>query len=107
MLEDFGLAAALQALAEETPQLALGELPAGRFPEPVELAAYHLVAETLRGVPEGEVAVSARSTGTTLIVDVSPPDGPLTDAEDRIGALGGRLVRDDGGILRAELPCES
>jgi signal transduction histidine kinase len=36
MLEDFGLAAALQALAEETARLALGELPAGRFPEPVE-----------------------------------------------------------------------
>jgi hypothetical protein len=31
----------------------------------------------------------------------------LIDAEDRIGALGGSLVRDDGEKLRAELPCES
>jgi signal transduction histidine kinase len=107
MLEDFGLAAALQALGEETPRLALGELPAGRFPQPVESAAYHLVTEMLRGLPEGQVTVSARSTGAALVVDVSPPDGPLIDAEDRIGALGGSLVRDDGETLRAELPCES
>jgi hypothetical protein len=65
------------------------------------------VTETLRGISEGDVAVSARSTGTTLVVDVCPPDSPLTHAEDRIGALGGRLFRDDGGKLRAELPCES
>jgi signal transduction histidine kinase len=105
MLEDFGLAAALQALAEETPRLALGDLPPDRFPAPVESAAYHLVAETLRCVPERQVTVSARHAGTTLVLDVCPPDGPLIDAEDRIGALGGRLVRDGRATLRAELPC--
>jgi signal transduction histidine kinase len=105
MLEDFGLAAALEALAEETPRLALGDLPSDRFPAPVESAAYHLVAETLRCAPERQVTVSARHAGTTLTLDVCPPDGPLIDAEDRIGALGGRLVREDRATLRAELPC--
>ena len=105
MLEDFGLAAALQALAEETPRLALGDVPPDRFPGPVESAAYHLVAETLRCVPDRPVSVSARHAGTTLVVDVCPQDGPLIDAEDRIGALGGRLVRDGDAMLRAELPC--
>jgi len=105
MLEDFGLAAALEALAEETPRLALGALSPDRFPGPVESAAYHLVAETLRCVPERQVTVSASHTGTTLLLDVGPQDGPLIDAEDRIGALGGRLVRNGDATLRAELPC--
>jgi signal transduction histidine kinase len=109
MLEDGGLAAALQALGEDVPRLALGELPAGRLPAAAESAAYHLVAETLRGAPTGRVKVSARLAGTLLVVDVQPEAGlteSIVDAEDRIGGLGGRLIDEDGRVIRAELPCE-
>jgi hypothetical protein len=108
MLEDGGLAAALHALAEDAPRLTLGDLPHGRFPAAIESAAYHLVTETLRQVRDGGVAVRGGVEGTTLALEVAPETGApdkLTDAEDRIGALGGRLVDEDAGVLRAELPC--
>jgi signal transduction histidine kinase len=108
MLEDAGLAAALHALAEDAPRLSVGEVPTSRFPATTESAAYHLVRETLRQVRDGRVAVCAGVEGTTLTLEVSPENGTaeqLIDAVDRIGALGGRLVREDGGVLRAELPC--
>ena len=108
MLEDGGLAAALNALAEDAPRLTVGDLPHGRFAPATESAAYHLVTETLRQVCDGDVAVRGGVEGTTLALEVEPETGApnkLTDAEDRIGALGGRLVREDAGVLRAELPC--
>jgi signal transduction histidine kinase len=108
MLEDAGLAAALNALAEDAPRLMVGDLPCGRFPAAIESAAYHLVTETLREVRDGDVAVRGGVEGTTLALEVAPETGApnkLTAAEDRIGALGGRLIHETAGMLRAELPC--
>jgi signal transduction histidine kinase len=107
LLEDRGLTAALNALAEDAPRLSVGDLPTDRAPTGVEAAAYHLVTEALRATPSGRVAVRGALDGTTLSIEVAPEAGApesLIDAEDRIGALGGRLAWHDGRLL-AELPC--
>jgi signal transduction histidine kinase len=107
ILEHEGLAAAVEALAEEEPRLRLGELPAQRLAVPVESAAYHVVAEILRRAPQTPIAASARVDDGRLVLELEPaPDDPLVDLEDRVGALDGRLIARAGG-LRVELPCGS
>ena len=109
VLSDQGLAAALEALAEGVPRLALGELPAERFDAAVETAAYVAVTEALRQGEPGRVAVSARRADGRLALELDserPLDGSLLDLEDRIGALGGSLAIDAGRLL-VELPCAS
>jgi len=106
ILDQDGLTAAVEALAEEVPRLRLGELPRERLATPVESAAYHLVAEVLRR-SDGPVWASARRDGERLVLEVEPaPEGRLVDLEDRVGALDGRLVIGDRR-LRVELPCAS
>jgi hypothetical protein len=113
ILEQSGLAAALGALAEETPRLVLGELPDGRVPAAVESAAYQLVVETLRAAPDGSVEVRGQLTAGQLALEVASDTARLDsviDIEDRIGALDGRLTVQQSGshtTLVAELPCES
>jgi signal transduction histidine kinase len=107
ILEQDGLAAAVEALAEEAPRLRLGELPAQRLAAPVESAAYHVVAEILRRLPHTPIATSARLDGGWLVLELEPvPEDPLVDLEDRVGALDGRLVAGARGV-RVELPCGS
>jgi signal transduction histidine kinase len=109
VLTNEGLGAALEVLAEQTPRLLTGALPDGRFPAPVESAAYFVVSEALRRAPSGDVTVDARRDGGRLVVDVRAKTeltGEPTAIEDRVGALGGALIA-DGRHLRAELPCES
>jgi signal transduction histidine kinase len=109
VLSNEGLGAALEVLAERTPRLVTGALPDGRFPAPVESAAYFVVAEALRRGPNGEVAIDARREVDRLVVEVRA-EAELTEEataiEDRVGALGGALIA-DGRHLRAELPCGS
>ena len=109
VLSDQGLAAALEALAEGVPRLALGTLPAERFDAAVETAAYAAVTETLRQGEPGRLAVSASHTDGKLSLELAcerPLDGPLLDLEDRIGALGGSLAIEAGRLV-VELPCAS
>jgi signal transduction histidine kinase len=107
ILEQEGLAAAVEALAEDAPRLRLGELPEQRLAAPVESAAYHVVAEVLRRVPQTVVAARARLADGRLVLELEPaPEDPLVDLADRVGALDGRLVAGAGG-LRVELPCGS
>jgi signal transduction histidine kinase len=113
-LAEEGLAAGLEALAEGNPSLVLGSLPEQRFAPSIESAAYFVVAETLKRSRGGHAAVEASGTDGLLVVDVESDTGPpeeLTDLEDRIGALDGRLAveRTPGGgtRIRAELPCVS
>jgi signal transduction histidine kinase len=110
-LQESGLAAALLALGESDPRLLVEELPQERSPAAAEFAAYQVVAETLRRVPDGGVVVRGRREGGHLVVEVEADRGPATvvNLEDRIGALDGRLSVEDGTrtTLRAELPCES
>ena len=93
-----------------------------RLPEPVELAAFFLVAEALANIAKhahaSSAAVDLSREGRHLIVEVSD-DGVggaatergtgLRGLADRIEALGGRLQvwspPGKGTRLRAEIPC--
>jgi signal transduction histidine kinase len=112
-LTEEGLGAALQALAEAASiSLTLARLPKGRFDPQVEAAAYFVVAETLKRSRPRRVAVDAAPADRRLVVEVEidqqlPEE--LTDLEDRVGALDGRLFVQHGPRgevrIRAELPC--
>jgi signal transduction histidine kinase len=112
-LTEEGLGAALEALAEQTPgPLALGRLPQERFDPKVEAAAYFVVAETLKRTRPQRAAVDTTRADGQLVVEVQTdqqPPGELTDLEDRVGALDGRLLvqaAPGGGTrIRVELPC--
>jgi signal transduction histidine kinase len=111
-LADEGLAVAVETLAESSPgRIALRGLPEARLDGAVEAAAYFVIAETLRRARATSATVTARRRGDTLVVELEAdavPDEPLTDLEDRVGALDGTLevVREEGRTrMRAELPC--
>ena len=113
VLADEGLAAAIEALAEEgRVPIRVGPLPERRFDARVESAAYTVVAEAVRSATGG-LTVRAEHAEGTLAVDVETEghDGlDVLGLRDRIGALDGRLeVADDGGrvSIHAELPCGS
>lgn len=104
-----GLKPALEALADRSPRLVIGELPAERFAAPVESAAYFVVAESLRRSSDGDVAVSARRNNGRLLIDLETAGdsvGSSTDLEDRVGAVGGTLTS-TAHHLSVELPCAS
>jgi signal transduction histidine kinase len=107
VLTDEGLAAAVEALAEDVP-LRVGDLPQERFSPVVETAAYLVVAETAKA---GAASVRAERREGALVVDVEAEAEPeeLVDLEDRVGALDGCLDVEqdaDGGVrIRAEIPC--
>ena len=105
-----GLAAALEALAEETAApLRITALPQERFSPAVETAAYLVIAETVRAGPS---RVSATRRDGVLVVDVETEaePGSLVDLEDRVGALDGTLAvtpAQGGRVrIRADIPCE-
>jgi signal transduction histidine kinase len=112
-LAEEGLGAALEALAEQasTP-LALGPLPRERFEPKVEAAAYFVVVETLKRSRPGRAKVDAAQGDGWLVLELvtdQPPPQELTDLEDRVGALDGRLLAQPsptgGADIRVELPC--
>jgi signal transduction histidine kinase len=113
VLADEGLAAAVEALAEDAPvPIRIGALPPARFAAPVESAAYTVVAEAVRAATGG-LAVRAEHADGLLTVDVETyvVDGlDVLGLQDRVGALEGRLeVANENGRVRihAELPCGS
>jgi signal transduction histidine kinase len=113
-LTDEGLAAAVEALAEEAQiSLAITTLPEERLDPSVEAAAYFVVSEAIRQSAARELVVSAERLNGRLIVEVkadAEPE-PIVELEDRVGALDGtfEVVRGLNGqvTLRAEIPCES
>ena len=114
VLADEGLAAALEALAEEAPiPIKITGLPDERFDASVEAAGYLVVSEAIRRGAASELSVAAARDNGRLVIDVASDSAPsdLIDLEDRVGALDGRLeiVRGPGGSvrIRAEIPCES
>jgi signal transduction histidine kinase len=114
VLADDGLAAALEALAEEAPiPIELVALSDERFDAAVEAAAYFLVSETAARKSAGALKVNAARRGDRLVVEVECDRAreQSTELEDRIGALDGSLVvvQAPGGrvTIRAEIPCES
>jgi signal transduction histidine kinase len=114
VLADEGLAAAVEALAEDgRVSVRIRSLPEGRLAPRVETAAYTVVAEAVRATTSG-VVVEAKRWGDALLVDVEAHDPGVLDVVslgDRLGALDGRLAverREDGNVtIRAEIPCES
>jgi PAS domain S-box-containing protein len=121
LLSERGLAAAIEALALRVPMgIELEALPQERLPEPVEAAAYYVVAEALANVQKhaGARRVVVSVTADEYGVDVRVADDGAggADAEghglrglaDRVEALGGRLAVDSprrgGTVLRAAIP---
>jgi len=113
VLADEGLAAAVEALAEEGRlPVSIRGLPEERFPPAVETAAYTVVVEASR-IAAGGITVHAERIGEALVIEVEtqPEALDLVELEDRIGAVDGRLTverRTAGNVtVRAELPCAS
>ncbi|HEX4732772.1 MAG TPA: histidine kinase [Thermoleophilaceae bacterium] len=108
-----GLAPAVRALAESAPlPLRIESLTPERQSQPVETAAYFLIAEVARRGHLDRATVSAVREEGRLRVEIVADgelDANLVDLEDRIGALDGSLVVDRaaGGTvtIRAEMPC--
>jgi signal transduction histidine kinase len=114
VLADEGLAAAVEALAEEaTVPIRITALPEGRLDPAVETAAYFVVAEVVRHSGTMVTIGATRRDGQLLVEITRDGDTPedLIDLQDRVGALDGRLqvLHQPGGRvrIRAEIPCES
>jgi signal transduction histidine kinase len=113
VLGDEGFAAAVDALAEaSTVPMTIVEMVEERFDPAIEVAAYHVVADVVRG-GVGPLRISAQCSGGRLIVEVTAsqiPEQVAEEIEDRVGAVDGSVesVRSgDAAItLRAEIPCE-
>lgn len=101
-----GLAPALKALARRSSVPAvLNASVAGRLPEPVEVAAYYVVAEALTNTAKyaqaGEVVISAHLDGDWLLLSVAddgvggarPENGSgLVGLRDRVEAVEGEFT---------------
>jgi signal transduction histidine kinase len=117
-----GLAPALTALAHRAPlPVEINDVPDERLPEPVEAAAYYLIAEAITNVAKhahaSHVAVSVRRDDGRLFVEVAddgvggadPLGGSgLHGLADRVEALQGHLRVDSppgrGTRLEARIP---
>jgi PAS domain S-box-containing protein len=124
VLTNRGLRAAVETLANRAPvPVEIADIPAERLPEPVEAAAYYVIAEGLTNVAKYARAteVSVRVTaGDASVVAVVSDDGvggadPATGSglrglADRVEALDGSLEVVSpvgaGTTLRAEIPVE-
>jgi signal transduction histidine kinase len=122
VLSDRGLEPALEALAGRSPvPVALEGVPDERLPEPIEAAAYFVVAEALTNVAKyasashASVRVSRVNGSAFVEIDddgcggADPTRGSgLRGLADRVGALDGKLkiTSPPGGgtRLRAEIP---
>jgi signal transduction histidine kinase len=124
LLSDRGLDPAIETLARRAPVPVDVEAKLGdRVSEPVELAAYFVVAEALTNVVKYANASQARvrveRDNGRVIVEVAddgvggaePKRGTgLRGLADRVGALGGMFEVDSspgiGTTVRASIPCE-
>jgi signal transduction histidine kinase len=122
VLSDRGLDAALDALASRAPlPVDLDARVGERLPEPVELAAYFVIAEALTNVAKyanaSRATVRAVRHDRRLVVEVSddgvggadPSSGSgLRGLADRVAALDGmielRSANGGGTVLRADIP---
>jgi signal transduction histidine kinase len=122
VLSDRGLGPAVEALAVRSPlPVRVVEVPGERLPEPVEAAAYFVIAEALTNVVKyanaSTATVAVRRTNGHAEVEVrddgvggaDPGRGSgLRGLADRVGALDGSLALDSppgsGTTLRAEIP---
>jgi signal transduction histidine kinase len=109
-LDDAGLAAALDVLGDWRPHVELAGVPDARLDPQLETSVYFIVAALTRRPATAMVDVNLDRERDEVIIDVRTAEGlELDEVEDRVGALGGRLVVDgasDGGMaVRVELTC--
>jgi signal transduction histidine kinase len=123
VLTGHGLSVALESLAASAAvPVTLRVGVTGRFPEPVEVAAYYIVSEALTNVAKHAHATTATVCvdrhGDVLVVEVSD-DGiggatvrgssGLRGLRDRAEVLGGSVLvanpAGGGSTIRAEIPC--
>lgn len=125
ILTERGLQVALTELTYGAPfPVELSSTLPSRLPEPVEAAAYYVVAEALANAAKhaqaGAVRIDLACEGDRAVVTVADDGRGGADPEagsglrglaDRVAALGGMLTvtspRGGGTVLRAELPCAS
>jgi signal transduction histidine kinase len=123
VLTERGLGPALQELVYLAPMSIELAVPSDeRLPEPVEAAAYYVVAEALANAAKyasaDVVSVSVERRNGSAVIEVAddgvggadPTKGSgLRGLSDRVEALGGTLAiessRGSGTRLRAEFPC--
>ena len=124
VLSNRGLRAAVEVLTGRAPiPVEIADLPDGRLPEPVEAAAYYLIAEALTNVTKYAQASMVRlrvaASDAMVVIEVSddgvgganPATGSgLRGLADRVEALGGALDvvsrAGAGTSLRAEIPVQ-
>jgi signal transduction histidine kinase len=123
VLTDRGLNTALETLANRAPvPVELGELPAERLPQAVELAAYFVVAEALTNVAKyagaSHATVQVQRDNGRVVVEVAddgvggadPGRGTgLLGLADRLAVIEGRLEveseQGQGTTVTARIPC--
>jgi PAS domain S-box-containing protein len=122
VLSDRGLRPAVEMLAGRAPiPVEIEDVPDERLPEPVEAAAYYLIAEALTNVAKYAEASSVRvrvaASDGSVVVEVADDGAGGADAAagsglrglaDRVEAVGGRLRVTSppgrGTVVTAELP---
>ncbi|MBV8999462.1 MAG: hypothetical protein JO304_10395 [Solirubrobacterales bacterium] len=114
VLADEGLAAAIEALAEEIEeQLRIVRIPEGRLAPAVETTAYRLVSETLNHAHGHPITLTAFTEDGLLVIELESARlaSDLGELEDRVGALDGKLelacTPRGHARIRAEIPCAS
>ena len=123
ILSDRGLGPAIEALASRVPVSVESEVDIDeRLSEPIEAAAYFVVAEALTNIvkyaqaTKARVSVRRRADVVTVVVDDDGVGGArigagtgLRGLQDRLAALDGSLSIDSpaggGTRLRARIPC--
>jgi len=110
VLADAGLQPALEMVAERSPdRVSLGAVVADRLPPTVENVAYFAAVEAAAGAARATISASRQDGAVVVAVDrgESSPIAHerLQEIADRVGATGGRVTV-NGGVLRAEVPCE-
>jgi signal transduction histidine kinase len=109
ILEDAGLGAAIQSIAEDAPvTVEVINTISGRFPRSVEHVAYRAVSAAVEASTASRqlvVRVSVAEVNGQLVVTADGvPRGDFSALSDRIGALGG-TVESAEGQLRVVIPC--
>jgi signal transduction histidine kinase len=113
VLDEAGLAPALDVLSEWRPHLELGAVPSERLDPALESGVYFIVAALAPPAAGAAVRAEVREADGRLLVEVHPyiAAADLTEVEDRAGALGGRLTVEatvgGGTVARVEIPCAS
>ncbi|GAA4108035.1 hypothetical protein GCM10022415_00410 [Knoellia locipacati] len=110
ILDTGGLAAALENLGDRSGLVVtVQDRTVAPLPKPVAHAGYLAAAAAVAAATDcghSRVDIRLHHTAGELVVEVyGAPAGAYVQTHDRVGALGGHLVRDDEN-LRVVIPCE-